>query len=211
MIRATTMERILLILSDFAALSICFALAFWVQFHSGLIVDKFDPSKTFASYWQFGLVLNIGWLTLFAFAGLYRSWLLLSRTHQVLRVLRAVVIGVVLIIVCLFGAEFMGKVFTNQPLNEGYLYGSRFPWIFIYGGLAILLVGLFRMLIYVFLRALLRKGYGANNILVLGATEAGRKIAEDLARTPARGQRVVGFGSLVIGSDQLFHLILGVG
>ena len=193
MIRATTLERILLILSDFAALSICFALAFWVQFHSGWIPDKFDPSKTFASYWQYGLVLNVGWLTLFTFAGLYRSWLLLSRTHQVLRVLRAVVIGVVLVIVCLFGAEFMGKVFTNQPLNEGYLYGSRFPWIFIYGGLAILLVGLFRMLIYIFLRALLRLGYGANNILVLGATEAGRKIAEDLAKTPARGQRVVGF------------------
>ena len=193
MIRATTLERVLLILSDFAALSICFALAFWVQFHSGWIVDKFDPSKTFESYWQYGLVLNIGWLTLFTFAGLYRSWLLLSRTHQVLRVLRAVVIGVVLVIVCLFGAEFMGKVFTNQPLSEGYLYGSRFPWIFIYGGLAILLVGFFRMLIYIFLRALLRLGYGANNILVLGATEAGRKIAEDLAKTPARGQRVVGF------------------
>ena len=94
MIRATTLERILLILSDFAALSICFALAFWVQFHSGWILDKFDPSKTFESYWQYGLVLNAGWLTLFAFAGLYRSWLLQSRTHQVLRVLRAVVIGV---------------------------------------------------------------------------------------------------------------------
>ena len=159
MIRATTLERILLILSDFAALSICFALAFWVQFHSGWILDKFDPSKTFESYWQYGLVLNAGWLTLFAFAGLYRSWLLQSRTHQVLRVLRAVVIGVVLIIICLFGAEFMGKVFTNQPLSEGYLYGSRFPWIFIYGGLAILLVAIFRMLIYVFLRALLRLGY----------------------------------------------------
>ena len=50
MIRATTLERILLILSDFAALSICFALAFWVQFHSGWILDKYDPSKTFVSH-----------------------------------------------------------------------------------------------------------------------------------------------------------------
>lgn len=193
MIRATTLERILLFLSDFVALSICFGLAFWVQFHSGWIVDKFDPSKTFESYWQYGLVLNLGWLFLFACAGLYRSWLLLSRTHQVLRVLRAVVIGVVLVIVCLFGAEFMGKVVTNQPLVEGYLYGSRFPWIFIYGGLALLLVASFRMGIYCCLRALLCLGYGANNILVLGATESGRKIAEAFAKTPARGQRVVGF------------------
>lgn len=193
MIRATTLERILLFLSDFVALSICFGLAFWVQFHSGWIVDKFDPSKTFESYWQYGLVLNLGWLFLFACAGLYRSWLLLSRTHQVLRVLRAVVIGIVLVIICLFGAEFMGKVFTNQPLNQGYLYGSRFPWIFIYGGLALLLVASFRMSIYCFLRIFLRWGYGANNILVLGATESGRKIAEAFAKTPARGQRVVGF------------------
>jgi exopolysaccharide biosynthesis polyprenyl glycosylphosphotransferase len=193
MIRATTLERILLVLSDFAALSICFALAFWVQFHSGWIVDKFDPSKTFDEYWHMGLVLNLGWLLLFTCAGLYRSWLLMSRTHQILRVLRAVALGIVLVIVGLFGAEFVGKVFANSPLSEGYLYGSRFPWIFIYGGLALTLVAGFRMVIYWCLRGFLRLGYGANNILVLGATEAGRKIAESLAKTPARGHRVIGF------------------
>lgn len=193
MIRATTLERVLVVLSDFVALSICFGLAFWVQFHSGWIVDKFDPNKAFAEYYHMGLVLNIGWLVLFTCAGLYRSWLLQSRTHQILRVLRAVALGIVLVIICLFGAEFMGKVFSNEPLSSGYLYGSRFPWIFIYGGFSLCLVVLLRMVIYTCLRGLLRLGYGANNILVLGATESGRKIAEALARTPERGQRVVGF------------------
>ncbi|PWJ65527.1 MULTISPECIES: sugar transferase [unclassified Fibrobacter] len=193
MIRATTLERILVILSDFVVLSICFGLAFWVQFHSGWIVDKFDPTKSFADYYHMGLVLNVAWLVLFTCAGLYRSWLLQSRTHQILRVIRAVVIGIVLIILCLFGAEFIGKVMSNEPLSSGYLYGSRFPWIFIYGGFSLSLVAVFRMAIYGCLRGLLRHGYGANNILVLGATEAGRKIAEDLARTPERGQRVIGF------------------
>ena len=175
------------------ALSICFVLAFWVQFHSGWIADKYDPSKLFSDYANMGLILNVAWLVLFTCAGLYRSWLLMSRTHQILRVLRAVVIGVVLIIISLFGTEFVGKIFANQPLNEGYLYGSRFPWIFIYGGLAMVLVAGFRMFIYFCLRGLLRLGYGANNILVLGATDAGKKIAEDLKNTPAFGQRVVGF------------------
>lgn len=193
MIRASTLERVLLVLSDFLALTICFVLAYWVQFHSGWIADKFDPSKTLDQYWSLGVGLNIGWLLLFSFAGLYRSWLLMSRTHQILRVLRAVVIGIVLVIVCLFGSEFISKFSTNMPLSEGYLYGSRFPWIFIYGGLAMVLVAGFRMLIYLCLRGLLRMGYGANNILVLGATEAGRKVAEDLKNTPALGQRVVGF------------------
>lgn len=193
MFRATTLERILLVLSDFMALSICFAVAFWVQFHSGWIVDKFDPSRMFCDYWQVGLVLNVGWIFLFICAGLYRSWLLMSRTHQILRVLRAVVIGVVIVIICLFGVEFLGKIFANQPISEGYIYGSRFPWIFIYGGCAMMLVATFRMLIYFCLRGLLKLGYGANNILVLGATEAGRKIADALKKTPTRGQRVVGF------------------
>lgn len=193
MIRATTLERLLLVLSDFVALSICFGLAFWVQFHSGWIADKFDPSKSIETYIHLGLFLNVGWLILFTCGGLYRSWLLSSRTHQILRVLRAVMVGIIVIIICLFGAEFVGKVLSNEPLAQGYLYGSRFPWIFIYGGFTIALVTLFRMTFYGCLRGLLRHGYGANNILVLGATEAGRNIAEALAKTPARGQRVVGF------------------
>ena len=194
MIRATTLERILLVLSDFVALSICFALAFWVQFYSGWIVDKFNPSKTFSDYWEMGVVLNVGWLFLFTCAGLYRSWLLLSRSHQILRVIRAVVVGLALVIICLFGAEFLGRIFTNQPLvGGGYLYGSRFPWIFVYTALALTLVVVFRMFIYLCLRGLLVLGYGANNVLVLGATEAGKRIAAALAKNPQRGQRVIGF------------------
>ena len=137
MFRASTLERILLVLSDFVALTICFALAFWVQFHSGWIADKYDPTKTFDSYWGMGLVLNVAWILLFVCAGLYRSWLLNSRTHQILRVLRAVAVGIVIIIICLFGSEFLGKVFANQSLVRDYIYGSRFPWIFIYGGLLV--------------------------------------------------------------------------
>lgn len=193
MIRAATLERILVVVSDFVAFLVCFVLAFWVQFHSGWIADKFDPNKTLADYMHMGIVLNVCWLLLFTCAGLYRSWLLMSRTHQILRVLRALSIGLVIIIAVLFGAEFVAKIIANKPVSSGYIYGSRFPWIFIYGGFALFLVVLFRMLIYMCLRALLKMGYGANNILVLGATEAGKNIACALAKTPERGQRVVGF------------------
>ena len=193
MIRAATLERILVVLSDFAALFICFALAFWVQYHSGWIADKYNPAKSFADFAHVGVFLNVAWIILFTCAGLYRSWLLMSRTHQILRVLRAVLIGIVIIIAVLFGLEFFAKVLANQPLGSGYIYGTRFPWIFIYGGFALFLVVLFRMIVYLNLRYFLRRGYGANNILVLGATAAGKDIAEKLAKTPERGQRVIGF------------------
>ena len=67
-------------MADFVALTICFVLAYWVQFHSGWIVDKYDPSKTLDAYWHIGCVLNVAWLVWFTFTGLYRSWLLQSRT-----------------------------------------------------------------------------------------------------------------------------------
>ena len=193
MIRAATLERVLLVLADFVALTICFVLAYWVQFHSGWVADKYDPSKTLNAYWHIGCVLNFAWLVWFTFTGLYRSWLLQSRTHQVLRVLRAVVVGVGLIVLGLFGSEFMGKVAAGVPLNGDYIYGSRFSWIIAYGIFVLIFVAAFRMLLYLVLRALLRHGYGANQVLVLGCTEAGKNIAEALKKAPDVGQRVVGF------------------
>ncbi|MCQ2061259.1 MAG: sugar transferase [Fibrobacter sp.] len=193
MIRATTLERVLVVLSDFIALTICFVLAYWVQFHSGWIADKYDPSKPINLYLHIGLALNIAWLVWFTITGLYRSWLLLSRTHQILRVLRAVVVGVLLIILGLFGSEFFSKLSAGDSLGSGYMYGSRFPWIFIYGASVLVLTAAFRMGVYLCLRGLLRHGYGANNVLILGATDAGQKIADALRKAPEVGQRVIGF------------------
>ena len=193
MIRAATLERVLLLLSDFLALTICFVLAYWVQFHSGWIAEKFDPTKTLDAYWHIGCVLNICWLAWFTFTGLYRTWLLQSRTLQILRVLRAVFVGIVLIIIGLFGSEFMGKVAAGVPLNGDYIYGSRFTWILVYGVFVLVFVAAFRMVLYLGLRALLRRGYGANKVLVLGCTESGKNIMEALKNAPEVGQRVVGF------------------
>ncbi|MBR6379918.1 MAG: sugar transferase [Fibrobacter sp.] len=193
MIRAATLERVLLLLSDFLALTICFVLAYWVQFHSGWIAEKFDPTKTLDAYWHIGCVLNICWLAWFTFTGLYRTWLLQSRTLQILRVLRAVFVGMILIIIGLFGSEFMGKVAAGVPLSGNYIYGSRFTWILVYGVFVLVFVAAFRMLLYLGLRALLRRGYGANKVLILGCTDSGRNIAEALKKAPEVGQRVVGF------------------
>ncbi|MBR2212284.1 MAG: sugar transferase [Fibrobacter sp.] len=193
MIRAATLERVLLLLSDFLALTICFVLAYWIQFHSGWIAEKFDPTKTLDAYWHIGCVLNICWLVWFTFTGLYRTWLLQSRTLQILRVLRSVFVGVVLIIIGLFGSEFMGKVAAGVPLSGNYIYGSRFTWILVYGIFVLVFVAVFRMFLYLGLRALLRRGYGANKVLILGCTESGKNIMEALKNAPEVGQRVVGF------------------
>lgn len=193
MFRATTLERTLLVISDFIAFSICFVIAFWVQFYSGWIADKLDTTRQLLDYLPAGLLLSATWVFFFFLTGLYRSWLLLSRTQQALYVLRSILFGVVFLIVGLFGSEFIGKIMASAPLTEGYLYGSRFIWIFAYGLLAFFLVVFFRMLIYLFLRRLLRQGFGANRMLVLGATEMGAHVADSFMASPERGQKVIGF------------------
>jgi exopolysaccharide biosynthesis polyprenyl glycosylphosphotransferase len=193
MFRGNRLELLLHLVCDNFALLVCFAVAFWVQFHSGWIPDKFAPEKMISEYTRAGLSLNIGWCLLFAATGLYRSWLLLSRTTQVLHVLRAAFIGVAVILLGLFGSEFIGRVVSGAPLLGDYVYGSRFRWILLYGLGVFFLVAFLRMLVAAFLRAMLRKGYGANNMLVLGATAAGEEIARAFARAPERGWKVVGF------------------
>ncbi len=193
MIRATTLERCLMIVADFVAFMLCFWLAFWVQFHSGWIADKYDPLKTFGEYWHAGVFLNLGWLVVFSMTGLYRSWLLLSRTMQVVRVGRTILFGIILVVVGLFGSEFVAKLIAGEPIARDYMYGSRFEWILIYGVAAFGLVIVFRLLIALFLRRLLRRGYGANNVLILGATEAGALVAKAFMDAPERGQHVLGF------------------
>lgn len=193
MFRATTIERTLLVLSDLIALSLCFLLAFWVQFYSGWIPDKFDPSKQLVDYLSLALLMNLIWIGFFFLTGLYRSWLLESRTFQVIHILRIIFIGIVFIIVGLFGSEFIAKVMESSPLHKDYVYGSRFVWILFYGLTAFFLVLSLRMLIYLFLRRLLKQGYGANRMLVLGANKVGLRVAQGFMNSPERGQKVIGF------------------
>ncbi|MBO5423405.1 MAG: sugar transferase [Fibrobacteraceae bacterium] len=193
MFRSSTLERLLLVISDAVAFVICFVAAFWVQFRSGWIPNLVNYEKNLSDYIQVGILLYVGFFLLFSFAGLYRSWLLLSRTHQALRVARAILVGGVFAIVALFGSEFVAKLVAEDSVSMGYVYGSRFLWILVFLFSGIFLVVLFRMLIYLGLRGLLKKGFGAHRLLILGATATGKRVAEELRKSPERGQLAVGF------------------
>ena len=67
------------------------------------------------------------------------------------------------------------------------------PELLVYGIFVLVFVAVFRMFLYLGLRALLRRGYGANKVLILGCTESGKNIMEALKNAPEVGQRVVGF------------------
>lgn len=192
MLRSSALERILLVVADCAALLVCFFAAFWMQYQSGWIPTLYAPGKTYGDYSLVCILLIVGWFFLFASTGLYRSWLLQSRTHQALCLVRTILFGGLLGLIGLFGSEFVTKISSGESLRSGYLYGSRFAVVVGYLLLLIVLSILFRMLLYLVLRALLRKGFGASRLLILGATSMGKQVIEALQRAPERGQIPIG-------------------
>lgn len=193
MVRASLLEKILLLIADFLALSICFYFAFWLQFHSGWIVEKLDPSRSFTEYLKPAFVVNALWVLLFAFAGLYRKWLLESRLFHVMIILRGVTYGLVLILVAVFGLEVLNHIFSPTPQEQVSVYASRFKLILLYVSMVFVSVASLRLFVLLFLRQLLRQGFGADRLLVLGANPIGLAIQEKLAKCPQLGHRVVGF------------------
>lgn len=193
LIHSSTLERVLVAVSDFVSFGLVFLFAFWMQFRSGIIPDLVSSDKQLIDYLPLGALLFVGWFALFAITGLYRSWLLESRTKQVLRVARTIFAGGILGVVGMFGSEFVTKFVAGEPVGSGYVYGSRLIAVVAYVLGSILLVNVFRMFLYLGLRALLRKGFGANRLLVLGATDTGRHVVEELRKSPERGQQPVGF------------------
>jgi exopolysaccharide biosynthesis polyprenyl glycosylphosphotransferase len=189
--KASYLEKILLLISDGISFFLCYYFAYWVQFHSGLISEKFDPTKNFQDYINPGLVLCAVWYFLFAFTGLYRKWLLESRTYQMFRVFRTLVFGVMLMLVALFGEEWIARAFNDFPTR--FLYSPRFLLVLGYGLMMIFLTGFFRLMVQVILRQFLARGLGRDPVLVLGANQTGARFVRDLERAPELGQRVVGF------------------
>jgi exopolysaccharide biosynthesis polyprenyl glycosylphosphotransferase len=195
--RASLLEKLLLILGDALVLLGTFVLAYWVQFHSGWISDKFDPSKVLDPYLRAGVLLSLGWLIWFTMTGLYRRWLLESRFLQIIKVARAVGVGIGFAMVALFGLDLVAWAFAvghGTAEHPSFLYGTRFYLILGYG--ISLLVGLsaVRMLISVVLRAVFSRGYGpSDKLLVLGVTDQGKQIVDQFRKNRGLGHEVVGF------------------
>lgn len=193
MIRASWLEKLLLLCADFVALTVCFYAAFWLQFQSGWVPEKLDLGRHFSSYYQAALVVNILWIIIFAVSGLYRKWLLESRVFQILIVIRAVSYGLVLILVALFGMDGLQRIFAPEQLPLAFTYGSRIKLVLAYVTLSVICVASLRLFIQYCLRVLLRRGFGVDRILVLGASDQGWAITEQMRKSPELGQQVIGF------------------
>jgi len=141
---------------------------------------------------EFAVPVTLVWFLVFLIIGFYRRWLLDSRTVLVLHVLKVVSIVYCFAIATLFGyfllpfiTKYDNFLNTEEFLTESIRITSYFFSVWFS-------VSVFRLLICQILRFFLKKGWGADNILMLGCTNEARECLHLFRDNPQFGKKIIG-------------------
>ncbi len=177
------------ILGDMTATSIAFLLAYFVRFNLEIV----EVTKGINSLRQYLLLLpavTLIWPIIFYVHGLYNLRRLRSRVDELFSIVWAVAMGtVVTLFVALYARVYY---FYGPPEVSGrYEYSQVVFGLFIVFDIVLLTVT--RAFIRGRREARWRRGEGLRNILIAGAGELGRSVADKFIDNQELGFRVVGF------------------
>jgi exopolysaccharide biosynthesis polyprenyl glycosylphosphotransferase len=169
---------IALLLTDVVALLLAFTAAYVIRFYSQLPVFQggFTPSAAF--YARLSLALVPLWLMLFAAYHLYDPEYLLGGTREYAGVFQASVTSTV-IVTCI---QFLS---TDLNIARGWV---GLVWALTFGFVSFARWSMRRMAY-----AARRRGYLMAPTLLLGASEEGKLLAQQLLEWPTSGLNVLGF------------------
>jgi exopolysaccharide biosynthesis polyprenyl glycosylphosphotransferase len=188
---ARKFEKYLIFVSDVVAFNLAFALIFWMRYKSGFFPESLDPDKSFGHFTRITFVLSLIWIAYFFISGLYRDWYLQSRAVQLLVVSKEITTGCLIIFAVTTGSDILEQIYDHK-LDHVFTW-SRAASFMSYWGTFLLSVNGFRMVAQALVRRLLRKGIGLDRVLILGATEAGHKMRQELLAVPEMGWQPFGY------------------
>ena len=169
---SSPLTRYAALLMDFALVCLAGAVVY-IAYHQTLLW----PTEMPLSYQL--LMVSAGALLGFFIDTLYRSWRLQNLLHM-LRVLLMVWLGVMAIVVM---GLFLSKTATDV---------SR-AWFLIWGVSSYLLLCTERVLVYLWLRGLRRKGLNYKTVLVVGINSIGAQVIEKLSQANFTGMKIIGY------------------
>lgn len=155
------------------------ALAFWGGYQLRLRSEH-ENIQPFSAYWGMLLVHVVAILMVFFFYRLYHRQRSLSSIDQFYSIFGAASVGTIVAI------AFISFFFKNQ-LDYPRLM-MVYTWM-----LTILFASLGRAIQSRLQLMLQARGWGEENVLIVGASEVGRMVMQKIRRTPGLGYRVVGF------------------
>lgn len=142
-----------------------------------------ENAVPFDQYWSTMLVQIVSMAFVFFFSRLYHLQRAASRIDELYSIITATSVGTVL------SFAVTAFVFKSNAVDVDY---PRSMVIYAWG-LTILLVAVGRNLHRTVQRALQRRGYGEERVLIIGTGEVGQMIQQKIQHSPGMGYKVVGF------------------
>lgn len=142
-----------------------------------------ENAVPFDRYWSTMLVQIVSMAFVFFFSRLYHLQRAASRIDELYSIITATFVGTVL------SFAVTAFVFKSNAVDVDY---PRSMVIYAWG-LTILLVAVGRNLHRTVQRALQRRGYGEERVLIIGTGEVGQMIQQKIQHSPGMGYKVVGF------------------
>lgn len=158
----------------------CIVLSLWGAYYLRFQVLPYYNPVSPVLYLQLTLLAVPTWLVIFALYGLYHPENLFGGLQEYAGVINACTVGLVGII--LYG-------FLDRQGPEEISRG----WLVLVWGLSVLTVGMTRFLYRRLVYRLRQRGLFARRVLIVGANDEGRGIADQLRAAPQAGMEVVGF------------------
>ena len=165
--------RLVMLIMDQLMLVLSFLFTFWLSYHSGLSLGK--PNVSLIDNLVLCIVFNGYWLLVFALFGLYGKWKNTSRFDEIISAYKTITIGALVFIIIAFL-----NVSPAKLIVMGY-------WASL-----IVLVGLGRVIIRSFQRALLLRGIGLRPSIIVGTTNHMADMLERIKNSPALGYDIKG-------------------
>ena len=179
----------LYIVNDLVATFGAFALAYFVRFHSGV----FDVTKGVNPFSQYLLLLPLVlalWPPLFYAHGLYSLKRIRSRTDELFSVVWAIAMGTaIMLFVALYARVYY--LYGPPEISGRYEYSQLVLGMFVMFNIVLVTTG--RHFVRRDREARWRRGEGLRNILIAGAGQLGRTVADKFIDHQEMGFRVIGF------------------
>jgi len=179
---------ITLIASDVFFTALAFILSYFIRFHSGFFTSP-KGIPQFSQYYSLLPIIVIIWIIVFFVQGLYRA----RRGKSVIDEFFSIMLGVVTSTFILLSVLLFYRVYYqfDPAISSRYEYSRLAIALFIIFNIFLIFWG--RYTLRRILRYYRKKGYNRIKILIAGAGDLGRKVADLLQERAEYGYDIIGF------------------
>jgi len=179
---------VVLAVVDMAIVNLCFLAAFWLRFYQelgvGLGALQSVPVPPLGNYLKALIILNYASLTIFYVSGLYD----LKRQRTSIDIFYLIFRAISFTSLLVISLTYFFREFSSR---EGFSF-SRAMTIY-YGGMNITVMFLWRWLFGKLVARLKAAGRMRQNLVIIGANEMTRVLAERITANPGLGLNVIGY------------------